>query len=79
MHRVFPPFWRHWIGGLKALSFILSKICRFTVLEVFFKLGFMFQIGRGVAQDKEMAIRWFRLAAGYGHEAATEALRKLEA
>jgi hypothetical protein len=42
-------------------------------------LGDLFECGRGVAQDRAEAIRWYRLAAAQGHVGATAALRRLRA
>ena len=47
--------------------------------EAQFNLGTMFENGRGVAQDRAEAIRWYRLAAAQGHAKATAALRRLGA
>jgi len=44
-----------------------------------FNLGNMFTNGQGVAQDREEAIRWYRLAAAQGNAFATAALRRLRA
>ena len=38
--------------------------------EAQFKLGEMFEYGRGVRQDDEEAVKWYRLAAEQGHASA---------
>jgi TPR repeat protein len=40
-----------------------------------YELGFMYENGIGVMEDKAEAIRWFRLAADQGHENARNNLR----
>ena len=35
-----------------------------------FKLGEMYQVGRGVSKDHKKAVRWFRFAAEQGHSGA---------
>lgn len=41
-------------------------------------LGEMYAQGRGVAQDKNMAVKWFKAAAGLGHAEAERALANLD-
>ena len=44
-----------------------------------FNLGNMFTNGQGVAQDREEAIRWYRLAAAQGNAWAKSRLKALGA
>jgi len=40
-------------------------------------LGLMFENGRGVAQDVNGAVAWYRKAAAGGNQRAAESLRRL--
>ena len=44
-----------------------------------YRLGLMYLEGRGVAQSRDKAARWFRSAAEKGHDQAAQALEELEA
>ena len=41
-------------------------------------MGFIYHSGRGVEQNYEEAVKWWRLAAEKGNEDAKEALEKLQ-
>ena len=43
-----------------------------------YRLGLMYERGKGVAQDATQALQWFRQAADQGLAAAKKALRRLE-
>ena len=40
-----------------------------------FRLGLAYEFGRGVAQDRAEALRWYRASASQGHEQAVRRLR----
>ena len=42
-----------------------------------FVMGQLFQQGRGLTQDEQMAREWYQKAADQGHEEAAEALAAL--
>jgi TPR repeat protein len=46
--------------------------------EAAYTLGLLFIAGKGVVEDKNEAIRWFRVAAGKGHVEARKAMETTE-
>ena len=55
----------------------LKKLAEEGMPEAQYNLGLMYSTGKGVPQDYNEAIRWYRLAADQGHSKAQEKLKVL--